>query len=287
MRATFQFLISISTVAVLVLGSCTHDRIRSAGRTRHYVLHIPESVAGSERPAPLMLVFHGAGGSATGMRDHTGLDAEADRLGYIVAYPEGSGVYRSWESDQIADVQFVEDLIEKFRRETPVEMDRVYAVGFSSGGRFVQQLACHLGDRISAFASVSATMDQATAGACPPGRNISALFVLGTDDPSVGWDAATTPQPAQSLTAEETIGHWAGLNGCSLVPVVSELPGTMRSGARTERWEHSGCRASSSVMAYVLHGQDHGWPQMVGTPSLADTTTTSMVIAEFFESTNR
>jgi len=283
MRATFQFLIAVFTVAVLVLGSCTHDRIRSAGRTRHYVLHVPESVAGSERPAPLMLVFHGAGGSATGMREHTGLDAEADRLGYIVAYLEGSGVYRSWGSDQIADVEFVEDLIEKLQRELPINPDRMFAVGFSSGGRFVQRLACDLGDRITAFASVSATMDRATAVTCSTGHNVSALFVLGTDDPSVGWDAATPPQPAHSLTAEEVMGHWVRINGCSATPEVSVLPEASGSDAGVERWEYPGCKAGTAVVLYVLTGQPHDWPQTIGT----DSATAGGLITEFFESTNR
>ena len=45
--------------------------------------------------------------------------------------------------------------------------------------------------------------------------DVSAAFVLGTEDLSVGWDAARISGRASSLTAEQTMAHRARLNGCS------------------------------------------------------------------------
>jgi len=221
-----------------------------------------------------MLVLHGAGGTATGMRAHTRLDVEADRLDYVVAYLEGSGLYRGWGSNESADLRFVTDLIEELDRKTPINRDRVFVVGYSDGGRFAQRLACALGDQIAAIVSVSATTDTALAGACSPASDVSVLFVLGTDDPSVRWDAATPPGQASSLTAEQTMAHWAMLNGCSLAPVVSQVAVAAGNGSATERWDYAGC-TGGTVMLYVMHGAGHGWPR-----------TASRWISEFFQSTN-
>lgn len=233
-----------------------------------------------------MLVLHGAGGTATGMRDHTSLDVEADRLGYVVAYLEGSGVYRAWRSNESADLRFVTDLIEELKRKTPIDEDRVFVVGYSDGGRFAQRLACNLGHHIAAFVSVSAATDTTLAGACPAASDVSVLFVLGTDDPSIGWDAARVPGPAASLTAEQTMAHWATLNGCLLAPVASQAGVASGSGSAVERWEYPGCRGGA-VILYVMHGEGHGWPGVVDAPSGTNTVTASGLIAEFLESTNR
>src|SRR5688572_24750509 len=63
--------------------------IEHGGRRRSYLLHVP---AAAGRPLPLVLAFHGGGGEAEGYKAYAGLDALADREGFIVAYPNGSGL---------------------------------------------------------------------------------------------------------------------------------------------------------------------------------------------------
>ncbi len=61
----------------------------SAGaRTRSYWLHVPRHYAPG-RPTPLVLAFHGGGGTGLGIQRSTGLSAVADREGFLVAYPQG------------------------------------------------------------------------------------------------------------------------------------------------------------------------------------------------------
>jgi poly(3-hydroxybutyrate) depolymerase len=59
-----------------------------AGAERSYVLHVPPPA--SSAPLPLVLAFHGGGGNAPGFQRYAGLDALADRDGFLVAYPNGS-----------------------------------------------------------------------------------------------------------------------------------------------------------------------------------------------------
>ncbi len=57
------------------------------GRTRTYLLYIPQSLT-KNHPAPLLLVFHRGGGHDYNMPRFTGFDQLADSRGFIIAYPE-------------------------------------------------------------------------------------------------------------------------------------------------------------------------------------------------------
>jgi polyhydroxybutyrate depolymerase len=69
------------------------ETIEAGGGARTYVLHVPAGRDPS-KPVPLVLAFHGGGGRGRGMAALTGLDAPADRDGFIVVYPDG--INRRW-----------------------------------------------------------------------------------------------------------------------------------------------------------------------------------------------
>src|SRR5262249_618927 len=62
------------------------ESMQSGGRTRTYRIYVPARVA---RPAPVVLVLHGGGGSGSGQELVTrgGFNRIADREGIIVLYP--------------------------------------------------------------------------------------------------------------------------------------------------------------------------------------------------------
>src|SRR5687768_11322517 len=59
--------------------------VTAGGRGRHCLVHIPARCAA---PAPVVLVLHGAGGSAAWAAWETGWSAKADREGFVAVYPE-------------------------------------------------------------------------------------------------------------------------------------------------------------------------------------------------------
>ena len=60
------------------------------GTTRTYVLHVPPAVSAHPKtPVALVVALHGGLGNGTQLANTSQLDAEADRLGFVVAYPEG------------------------------------------------------------------------------------------------------------------------------------------------------------------------------------------------------
>ena len=62
--------------------------LEAAGRTWHYLALVP-SAARSERPLPVVLILHGAGGSGQAYLDHAGWAAKAEKEGFLAIAPDG------------------------------------------------------------------------------------------------------------------------------------------------------------------------------------------------------
>ena len=67
--------------------------VRSGGLTRASRVHVPARVR-EGRPAPLLLVLHGAGGTGPEFEPYTRFSELADREGFVAVYP--SAVDRFW-----------------------------------------------------------------------------------------------------------------------------------------------------------------------------------------------
>src|SRR5687768_13445528 len=63
--------------------------IRPAGVDRRYLLHVPADLDPA-RPAPLVMMLHGAGGSAEVAARGYGWRDKADREGFVAVFPEGT-----------------------------------------------------------------------------------------------------------------------------------------------------------------------------------------------------
>ena len=81
----------IALALVLVaLGAGDHERsLAVGGATRTYIVRVPPRVS-EGAPLPVVLAFHGGGGTASSFKGYAGLDALADREGFVVVYPDGS-----------------------------------------------------------------------------------------------------------------------------------------------------------------------------------------------------
>jgi poly(3-hydroxybutyrate) depolymerase len=83
--------LGLATIA-LALASPAHaagpistagDHDRSLG-PRTFVVHVPPAVA-TAGPLPVLVAFHGGGGTATGFKAYAGLDRVADREDFVAA----------------------------------------------------------------------------------------------------------------------------------------------------------------------------------------------------------
>ena len=123
-------------------------------------------------PCPLVLVMHGWTMSTANMVSSTQMNSRVSaqgRGGAVVVYPDGtgSGIQKCWRvqnaqplggcsNPAIDDVGYIAALIDLMISRYNVDMNRVYAMGFSNGGTMTLQLACFLNWKITAFGIVGA-----------------------------------------------------------------------------------------------------------------------------------
>ena len=237
------------------------------GITRSYHLHVPSAVGPT--PAPLVLVFHGGGGTGPGTERLTRFTALADREGFLVAFPEG--VEKNWNDgreftssrahrDHVDDVAFVTALIDAIGRAHAVDPRRVYATGISNGGIFSHYLAAHLSARIAAIAPVVGGIADPPDAWLRPEQPVSVLMLQGTRDPLVPYHGgAVAFGRGKIIDTEEAARRWAALNG-GREPVREPLPADGKDRCGGLRTIYPGGRDGSEVTLVRLDGGGHTWP---------------------------
>ncbi len=251
---------------------------------REYRLHIPDGYTPTTR-TPLVLSFHGAGGTAAQTDRDSGWSSLADRDHFLVAYPQGlpfgAGAPPAWASAGpidfgIDDLAFVRAVIADVQRRACVENGAIFAVGMSSGGGMAGYLACALSRTISAAAPVAANNYVLTKLGCRPTRPVSILEVHSTADPVVpyyGTSARISPQwPLPSIHA--WVSAWAHLDHCTSRPTVNTT--------RHETiFRYSRCSTGTDVILYRIDGGGHSYPrELAGRP-------TNAMIYQFFKTHRR
>src|SRR5262245_62002973 len=124
----------------------------AAGGPRRYVVHQPPGV-GVAAPAPVVVMLHGAGGTAAWTLGETGWAGAADREGFLLVLPEGlrpdpsrppgflhnaqtwnDGAPRSLpDQPKPDDVAFLAAVLDDVGRRFAADPRRAYLTGFSNG----------------------------------------------------------------------------------------------------------------------------------------------------------
>ncbi|MFE0463443.1 alpha/beta hydrolase family esterase [Kitasatospora sp. NPDC058965] len=230
-------------------------RLRSGGRDRSYLLHVPAGLP-TGRPVPLVVMLHGGFGSAGQAEQAYGWDAEADRHAFAVAYPDG--VDHAWAvgggccgqpaAQGVDDVAFVSAVVADVGHRLAVDPRRVYATGISNGGMMAYRLACDT----RLFAAVGP--DSATLlGPCPTPAPVSVLHIHGTADQNVpyrggpGNGFARIDGPA----VPAVVDRWRAVDRCAAPTSSTEGPVTRLAGS---------CPQGRAVELVTVDGAGHQWP---------------------------
>jgi polyhydroxybutyrate depolymerase len=270
----------IALALVLVsLGAGDHDRALVFGAaTRTYFVHVPPRVS-EGRPLPLVLAFHGGGGSASGFKAYAGLDALADREGFLVVYPDGSARFGrrllTWNAggccgyaaaQNVDDVGFALAVLRDVARNVSVDPARVYATGHSNGAMMAYRMAIDASDRIAAIAPVAGAMQ---APGFPPPRPMPVLHIHSVDDPralyggGLGPPFPGTQNRVTHRAVEPELQKWVAHDRCPSEPRTVEQRTTPSRGApdHTATLRVWGpCAAGAEVQLWKLTGAGHGWP---------------------------
>ncbi|HWA14766.1 MAG TPA: PHB depolymerase family esterase [Burkholderiales bacterium] len=265
------------TAARAELPPGDHDIvIQHAGRSRSYIVHVP--LDRLVNPWPVVLNFHGGGSSAAGQQAYTRMDAIADREGFLVVYPNGSGALGNrlltWNAGdccgyalnhRIDDVGFVRALVEDLARRTDIDRSRIYATGLSNGAMMAYRLAVDAPDLVAAIAPVAGAYATLPA---PHRPAVPVMHIHSIDDKRAIYAGGLGPPYPFTRTlvrhppVESVVAGWARHDGCSAEPAV-EIPLHGRGiseGHTATTLRFLACASGAEVVLVRLTGAGHVWP---------------------------
>ena len=253
----FFCLFSIITAQETLQESIVHDDL-----VRDYIVHIPSSYD-NKVPIPLVLCFHGYGGTASGI-SYTNFNDVSDTANFIVVYPQGTLLKRKshwnvggWTLDsKIDDVGFISSLLDSLSERYNINQSRIYSTGMSNGGYMSFLLACQLSDRIAAIASVTGSMTPQTYNLCNPQRPIPVLQIHGTNDQKVPYNG----NRKWSLSINKVLEYWINHNNCDITPVEMSFPDINNSNESNVH-RLSWLNGDNSVITdhIIVNGAGHDW----------------------------
>lgn len=198
------------------------------------------------------------------MSQLSGLSETADQAGFVVVYPNGTGIANLILTFNVGqgradEVKFVKLLLDDLDTVLNVDARRVYATGYSNGGMLCYLLAPKLADRIAAIAPVAAI---STIQPTQPSRPVPVMHFHGTDDKWVPWEPRRHgPFKLLELqSVDQTVQTWARLDGCPPEPMISDLPDRQDDGTTVQRQAYGPGKQGSEVVLYVIRGGGHTWP---------------------------
>lgn len=229
------------------------------GVNRTYIIHVPTGYDATKK-YPLMISFHGMGGTGAGQREKTGFDAVADANEFFVAYPNAIG--GQWQPlGEGSDVDFSLALIQAVQNAYSIDASRVYVSGFSMGGGMAQAVACAAADKIAGMANVSNNLGPNKAAECHPSMPVTTVHFHGTAD-TVSLYTGGNYQGGDTYSSLETAQFWATKNSCISSPTVEQFTDTLSDGAHVTDTMHkwNSCSGGSEVIFYTITGGGHAWP---------------------------
>jgi polyhydroxybutyrate depolymerase len=213
----------------------TTETLQVGSLKRSYVLHVPSGYDGS-KPVPLILDFHGIGGSGSAEMALSTYPAVTDAEGVIMAFPDGmsgpAGAAWSIGSCCVAgvdDVAFARALVASIQKTACIDAEHVYAVGVLTGGGMAYYLACLAADVFTAVAPAAFDLLQENVSKCNPSRPVSVISFRGNATsrvPYEGGASALVPgMPVTFLGAQATFATWAQIDRCTAGPSQEDVNG--------------------------------------------------------------
>lgn len=232
------------------------------GIARTYTINLPPNYY-SFPSFSLVIALHGGGGSGAQFEKTSLLTEKSNAAGFIVVYPDGTGPLKTWNAgtccgsavaNNINDVKFISQLIDKLVASYKINPKKVYATGHSNGGMMCYRLACELSNKIAAIAANSSTL--VLTSPCSPLRPMPILHMHSKLDQHVPYNG----------------GVGIGLSGVYFPPLDSvfnlfSVKNNCSSAAQVilsnslytfKTW--SFCANNVSIHYYLTNDGGHGWP---------------------------
>jgi polyhydroxybutyrate depolymerase len=248
--------------------------LQVGGVSRQAVSYIPSAYNGTDKLA-VVFDFHGSNSYPRAQMRRSSWDKVAERQGFIVLAPQGSldgkppGTH-AWnvpgvttQAGGLDEIAFIKAAVEAVKHDYCVDPARIYASGYSGGGRMLSAYLCSGASDFSAAGFVNSLRvglpverrdgkwgpDPAT---CKPARPISIMAFAGVKDEANPY--AGGGKPYWQYSFKTALQRWTELDGCkgnsmsaSIQGVTYSLYGTCMSGAR--------------IATYEFAEGSHDWPR--------------------------
>lgn len=245
----------------LAVMNRTNGSLISSGVERKYLLHVPETYDPSV-PSPLVVSIHGFASWPQNQMQTSRWNDLADREGFIVVYPSGTGFPKRWRipvnamgiSGSEEDVIFLTGLIDSLEKQYNIDPRRIYINGLSNGAGMSVVMGCRLSERVAAVGGVAGAYLFPLESCCQS-RPVPMIAFHGTEDPIVPY----TGGPSRHFDAPfPNVADWmrerADLNGCDDAPV------TLLESDSVTGVEYPNCSFNAPVIFYTIHGGGYTWP---------------------------
>ena len=242
------------------------------GTVREYFMFIPPSH--NSTSMPLLYLLNGGSAGRTPFEQQSEFEDLADREGIVLAVPVGEqfgsneGAWQlNTDSSRMQDIDYLEAIYTDISSRVTIDVNRVYAIGYSLGGMFSYELACQMSNRMTAIGSLAGSMPLSPSS-CNPSRNVPILHIHGVLDEIIpygsrwdwkAWDAVGTMRDIPDL-----VDFWSDLYDCT-------LQSTSTIASSIERDVRESCSGAVRVEHYRMQNGTHAWPTAIGaidTPEL-------------------
>ena len=251
---------------------------------RRFYLYVPNNYSANV-PIPILFNFHGGGGDPISYMNYTSdMRGLAEANNFILIYPEAiadpstgsiSWIDKATNGAPRDETLFIETIINSVSSNYSVDLDRIYACGYSEGGIFSYELACRLNNYIAGIASVSGSMltesERSNLGFsnCSPQHPTAIMLIPGTNDSNahslyhgccLGWGL-----DSYYLSVDQITDYWTNYNTTDNNPSVSDVSNTNTSdGSTVQRKIWSNGQGGVEVQELKIIGGEHEWPGTSG-----------------------
>lgn len=242
--------------AVCYSNSNTESMVHD-GEDREYLMYVPDSYDGTNS-VPILFNFHGFGGSVEEFMENADLRSVAETNTFILVYPQGSCLEGSshWNpcpngpgnKSEADDFGFVEAMISEIAAQYNINLERIYAAGYSNGGMMAYGLANYKSDLIASVAIISGAMLDCTG---PTNHPIPLINLHGTADSVIPYNGNNDYNSVQSV-----LDYWIDFNNTISNPTIS----IDNSGAiAIEHYQYGQGDNGSAVEHYKYIEGNHVW----------------------------
>ena len=209
------------------MGQTQRIELTLGNLRRYALLRKPRNYS---KPCALLIMLHGAGGTAAWTLDETELDKFADEKGIVLLLPEGTredmnrgpGFLQNpqvWNDGSpraqmgqpgVDDVAFLDLLIDHVLNLKLIDPAKIFMTGFSNGAGMTFRFASEGTHKPSGIAPVSGLMRQDQQ---PSSLGIPTIYIMGKADPLMPFEGGSIISPWSRLSenrpaVSSTIASW-------------------------------------------------------------------------------